>query len=165
MERLPEIFNQTAPARFAGTVGASWRRGRANEYECWIMGYSPNSLTSSIYEMALGRSNWDGILDILAATFQGCLITVSGDNVATGVNLAASQRGVSPAAAASYISTYAALNPVVARSAEVATYQVFHDDQLVDRAEASAGRFHREWLSRQGDFGASTGVVAPGCRW
>lgn len=123
------------------------------------MGYSPNSLTSSIYEMALGRSNWDGILDILAATFQGCLITVSGDNVATGVNLAASQRGVSPAAAASYISTYAALNPVVARSAEVATYQVFHDDQLVDRAEASAGRFHREWLSRQGDFGASTGVV------
>ena len=52
------------------------------------MGYSQNSLTSCIYDMALGRSSWDSILDILAATFPGCLITVSGDNLATGDNLA-----------------------------------------------------------------------------
>jgi DNA-binding CsgD family transcriptional regulator len=123
------------------------------------MGYSQNSLTSAIYEMALGRSNWDSILDILAASFPGCLVTASGDDIANGTNLAFAQRGLAPAAVAGYISTYAALNPVTRRAAEVATYQLFHDDQLVDRVEAAQGRFHREWLSQQGDFAAASGVV------
>jgi len=123
------------------------------------MGYSQNSLTSCIYDMALGRSSWDSILDILAATFPGCLVTVSGDNLSTGANLAFAQRGLAPAAAASYISTYSALNPTVAQGSDLALYQVFHDDALLDPAEAAPGRFHREWLSRQGDFTASTGAV------
>lgn len=123
------------------------------------MGYSQNSLTSCIYDMALGRSSWDSILDILAATFPGCLVTVSGDNLSTGANLAFAQRGLSPAAAASYISTYAGLNPTVAQGSDLALYQVFHEDVLVDPSEAAQNRFHREWLSRQGDFAASTGAV------
>lgn len=123
------------------------------------MGYSQNSLTSCIYEMALGRSNWDSILDILSATFPGCLITASGDNVANGSNLAFAQRGLTPAAVSSYISSYAGLNPVTLRAADVPTYQPFHDDQLIPRAEAAQTSFNREWLSRQGDFAASTGVV------
>ena len=60
------------------------------------MGYSQNSLTSCIYDMALGRSSWDSILDILAATFPGCLVTVSGDNLNTGANLAFAQHGLAP---------------------------------------------------------------------
>jgi DNA-binding CsgD family transcriptional regulator len=123
------------------------------------MGYSQNSLTSCIYEMALGRSGWDNVLDILAAAFPGCLITVSGDNLSTGANLAFAQRGLAPSAVASYISTYAVLNPVLSRSADVGTYQLFHDDMLVERAEAAQSRFNREWLSRQGDYAASSGVV------
>lgn len=123
------------------------------------MGYAQNSLTSCIYDMALGRSSWDSILDILAATFPDCLITVSGDNISTGANLAFAHRGLAPAAAASYISTYSGLNPIVSLGNELSLYQVFHDDALVDRTEAGQGRFHREWLSRQGDFAASTGAV------
>src|SRR5690606_4770820 len=123
------------------------------------MGYSQNSLTSCIYDMALGRSSWDSILDILAATFPGCLITVSGDNLSTGTNLAFAQRGLSPAAAASYISTYSGLNPTLNLAGDLAVFQIFHDDALLDRNEAAQSRFQREWLSRQGDFTASTGVV------
>ena len=123
------------------------------------MGFSQNSLTSCIYDMALGRSSWDNILDILAATFPECLIAVSADNTSTATNLAFAQRGIVPSAVASYISTYAGLNPVLMRSSDLAVFQVFHDDTLVDRHEAAQGRFNREWLSRQGDFTASTGVV------
>jgi hypothetical protein len=123
------------------------------------MGFSQNSLTSCIYDMALGRSSWDNILDILSATFPGCLITVSGDDLSTGANLAFAQRGLSPAAAASYISTYSALNQALNLAGDLAVFQVFHDDALVDRNEAAQGRFNLEWLSRQGDFTASTGVV------
>src|SRR5689334_19410526 len=97
------------------------------------MGYSQNSLTSCIYDMALGRSSWDSILDILAASFPGCLVMVSGDNLSTGVNLAFAQRGLAPAAAASYISTYSGLNPTVALGSDLSLYQVFHDDALIDR--------------------------------
>jgi DNA-binding CsgD family transcriptional regulator len=109
--------------------------------------------------MALGRSNWDSILDILAASFPGCLIAVSGDDLSTGTNLAFAQRGLSPAAAAAYISTYSGLNPTLNLAGDLAVFQVFHDDALLDRNEAAQSRFNREWLSRQGDFTASTGVV------
>jgi DNA-binding CsgD family transcriptional regulator len=123
------------------------------------MGFSQNSLTSCIYDLALGRSTWDNVLDILAATFPGCLITVSGDNLSTGANLAFAQRGLSPAAAAAYISTYSGLNPTLNLAGDLAVFQVFHDDMLLDRNEAAQSRFNREWLSRQGDFTASTGTV------
>ena len=112
------------------------------------MGFALNSLTSCIYDMALGRSNWDTILDILAASFPGCIVTASADNVATGTNLAFASRGLAPAAVASYVSTYAALNP----------NQVFHDNHLLDRTEMAGGPFN-QWVARLGDFAASSGVV------
>ena len=124
------------------------------------MGFSQNSLINCIYDMALGRSSWDNVLDILAATFPECLIAVSADNTSTGDNLAFAERGLAPSAVASYISTYASLNPVLTASAELAPLHVFHDDELLGRPEAAQTRFHREWLSRQGDFSASSGVVA-----
>ena len=64
------------------------------------MGYAQNSLTSCIYDLALGRSTWDSILDILAASFPGCLVLVSGDDLVARTNIAFAQRGLQPAAAA-----------------------------------------------------------------
>ena len=92
------------------------------------MGYSQNSLTSCIYDMALGRSSWDNILDILAASFPDCLVLVSGDNQTTGTNIAFAQRGLQPASVAAYVGTYAALNPWVPGQADLLPYQVYHDD-------------------------------------
>ena len=123
------------------------------------MGYSQNSLTSCIYDMALGRSSWDNILDILAASFPDCLVLVSGDNQTTGTNIAFAQRGLQPASVAAYVGTYAALNPWVPGQADLLPYQVYHDDQLVSRADAETSRFNTEWLSKQGDYLAATGVV------
>ena len=123
------------------------------------MGYSQNSLTSCIYDMALGRSSWDNILDVLSATFPGCLVTVSGDDLARKTNIVFSQRGLQPAAVASYIGSYAALNPWLEGQGSFAPYQVFHDDQIVPRVEAQGTEFYKRWLALQGDYGASTGVV------
>lgn len=123
------------------------------------MGYSQNSLTSCIYEMALGRSTWDSILDILSASFPGCLILVSGDDLARRSNLVFSQRGLRPQAAAAYVATYAALNPWLEGQGTYAPYQVFHDDQLLPRDVAAKTEYSTQWLAKQGDFGASTGVV------
>ncbi|WP_156387478.1 helix-turn-helix transcriptional regulator [Devosia sp. Root105] len=109
--------------------------------------------------MALGRSNWDTILDILAATFPGCIITGSADNVATGTNLAFASRGLAPSAVASYVSTYASLNPILPATALLAANQVFHDNHLLDRAVTAAAPFHRKWVAQLGDFAASSGVV------
>lgn len=122
------------------------------------MGFAQNSLTSCIYDMALGRSNWDTILDILAATFPGCIVTASADNVATGTNLAFASRGLAPAAVASYVSTYAALNPILPATVALAPNQVFHDNHLLDRI-AMAGAPFSQWVARLGDFAASSGVV------
>lgn len=122
------------------------------------MGFAQNSLTSCIYDMALGRSNWNTILDILSATFAGCIVTVSADNVATGTNLAFASRGLAPAAVASYVSTYAALNPILPATALLAVNQVFHDNHLLDRT-AAAGTPFNQWVTRLGDFAASSGVV------
>lgn len=70
-----------------------------------------------------------------------------------------SQRGLQPDAVSAYVSTYAALNPWLETQANCATYQVFHDDQLLPREVAARTEYYTQWLARQGDFGASTGVV------
>ena len=123
------------------------------------MGYSQNALTSSIYDMALGRSSWDAIVDILGATFPGCLILVSGDDIVAGTNLVFSQRGLKPPAVAAYISTYGAQNPWLPSLSGLAPFQVYHDDQLLPRAEAQRSAFWTDWLAPLGRFEAATGVV------
>lgn len=123
------------------------------------MGFSQNSLTSCIYDMALGRSSWDSILDILSASLPGALVMVSGDDLATRTNLVFAQRGLSPAAVSAYVGTYAALNPWLEGQGNLTPYQVFHDDQILPRQEAMTTRFYTDWLAKQGDYTASTGVV------
>jgi DNA-binding CsgD family transcriptional regulator len=123
------------------------------------MGYSQNSLISSIYDMALGRASWDSILDILSASFPGSLVLVSGDDLATRSNIVFSQRGLPPAAAAAYVGTYASRSPWLDGQAALSPQQVFHDDQLLPREEAKKSPFWSEWLGKQGDYIASTGVV------
>lgn len=123
------------------------------------MGYSQNSLISCIYDMALGRSTWDGILDLLAASFAGCLVLVSGDDVARRANIVFAQRGLQAPAVAAYTTHYAAQSPWLDAIAGHAPFQIYHDDQLVPRQVSGASPFVTEWLSRQGDYGAATGVV------
>lgn len=123
------------------------------------MGYAQNSLISGIYEMALGRASWDNILDMLSAAFPEGLVLVSGDDAVRRQNLVFSHRGLPPAAAAAYIETYAALNPLLDAQANLPLYQIYHDNHLLPRAEAAQTRFHREWLSPLGAYEAATGVV------
>jgi DNA-binding CsgD family transcriptional regulator len=123
------------------------------------MGYSQNSLISCIYDMALGRSSWDSILDILSASFPGCLVVVSGDDLVGRANIAFSQRGLPASAVAAYVNTFAALNPWLDGQAALAPYQVYHDDQLLPREEAHKSPYWTEWLARQGRYDAATGVV------
>ncbi|HVX73522.1 MAG: helix-turn-helix transcriptional regulator [Devosia sp.] len=123
------------------------------------MGYSQNSLTSYIYEMALGRSSWDSILDVLSAAFPNSLIFVTGHDLVRHTSLVFAQRGLSPAAVQTYLSTYADQNPWLDGQAELAPFQIYHDDQLLPREDAAKTTFYRDWLSRQGDYAAATGVV------
>lgn len=123
------------------------------------MEYSQNSLTSCIYEMALGRASWDSILDTISAVLPGCLITASGDDTSRRTNLAFAHRGLQPAAAAAYIGTYASQNPWLDGQARLAPLQLFHDDQLLNRRESRRSNFYKNWLSLQGDYTASTGLV------
>jgi DNA-binding CsgD family transcriptional regulator len=123
------------------------------------MGYSQNSLTSCIYEMALGRSGWDSVLDILGATFPDCLVFVSGHDLSKRSSLVFSQRGLQPAAVSAYLSSYADQNPWLSGQSELAPFQVFHDDQILPRDEAKKTPFYKDWLIRQGDYSAGTGVV------
>ena len=51
------------------------------------MDFAQNSLTSCIYDMALGKSSWERILDILSMAFPDCLVTVSGDDLVTRSNV------------------------------------------------------------------------------
>jgi len=123
------------------------------------MGFSQSSLISSIYDMALRQSNWDGILDILGASLPECVVMVYGDDLVRRTNLVFAHRGLSPSAASAFAGEYAALNPWLARQGELAPYQVYQDDQLVGRAEVAATRFGTEWLASIGSFGAATGLV------
>lgn len=123
------------------------------------MGYSQNSLTSCIYDMALGRSNWDSILDILSAQFPGCLVLVSGDDLVNRTNIVFAQRGLAPQAVSAYVSTYAALNPWLDGQATLAPHQVFHDEQILPPDQARKSAFWTDWLTRQGEYDAGTGVV------
>jgi DNA-binding CsgD family transcriptional regulator len=123
------------------------------------MGYAQNSLTSAIYDMALGRSSWDAILDIISASFPGSLVLVSGDDLVSRSNLVFSSRGLVPSAVSSYVSTYAALNPGLDGIGALAPFQVFHDDQILSREEMRKSPYWIEWLGRQGPYDAGTGVV------
>lgn len=123
------------------------------------MGYSQNSLINCIYDMAVGRSNWDGILDLLEGAFPGCLVLVSGDDVARHANIVFGQRGLKPAAVSAYTANYAGQNPWLHAIAEHPPFQVYHDDLLVPRQVSGASAFVTEWLSKQGDYQAATGVV------
>jgi DNA-binding CsgD family transcriptional regulator len=123
------------------------------------MSYSQGNLISCIYDMSLRHATWDSILDILSASLPGCLILLSGDDLAKRTNIVFAQRGLSPAAANAYATRYAPLNPWLAALAAAAPSQVFQDDQLRARQQAHASPFYAEWLAAQGDFGAATGLV------
>lgn len=123
------------------------------------MTYLQNRLVSCIYDMALRHSSWDDVLDILSSWLPGCLIMISADDISRKLNIGFAQRGLTSAAAVAYAGTYAAINPWLARQAEMAAYQIFHDEQLLPRETAWSSPFFTEWLSPQGDFSASTGVV------
>lgn len=123
------------------------------------MGFSQNSLTTAIYEMALGRSSWDGILDILAASFPGSLVMINGHDTATRANLLFAQRGLTPAAVSSYLSTYASLYPWLDQTAAFAPLQTFSFDGLLPPDELRRAPFVRDWLLAQGDYLGGTGVV------
>lgn len=123
------------------------------------MGYSQNSLIGCIYDMALGHANWDNILDVMSASLPGCAIIVSGDDLINATNVVFSQRGLKPAAVADYIATYASLNPWLPGQADFPPLQVYHDDEIMARADSHKTRYFTEWLAPQGDFGAGTGMV------
>lgn len=123
------------------------------------MGYSQNSLTSAIYEMALGRSNWDSILDILSAAFPDCLVMVHGHDISKRANLVFAQRGLPPAAVSAYLSGYANDYPWLDATAEFAPFQVFNFESLLPLDELRNTRYGREWLLAQGDYSAGAGVV------
>jgi DNA-binding CsgD family transcriptional regulator len=122
------------------------------------MGYSQNSLTGSIYEMALGRANWDSILDMLAAAFPGCLVLVSGNDIAARRNLAFAQRGLPAPAASAYAGTDDAPNPWLDALGGYPLHQVYNDDYVVARDTVAQSPFGR-WLAEHGDYAAATGIV------
>ena len=123
------------------------------------MSYSQGNLISYIYEMSLRRATWDSVLDILSASLPGCLVLLSGDDLARHTNIVFAQRGLSPAAANAYTTRFAPLNPWLAALAATAPSQVFQDDQLLARDIAFASPYYTQWLAPQGDFGAATGLV------
>ncbi len=123
------------------------------------MGFTQNRLTATIYDLALGRAGWEDILDILSSSFPGCLVLVSADDLAGRKNLGLAQRGLQPAAAAEYTARYAPQNPWLEHAGEVPLYQVYQDTQLMDRKSVLATPFANDWLLKQGDFAAGTGVA------
>jgi DNA-binding CsgD family transcriptional regulator len=123
------------------------------------MGFAQNSIVTSIYDMALRRSNWDVVLDLMTGALPGCLLLLRVDDMVTGGNLAFASRGLSPDGISQFINHFAELNPFVARQAEIAPLLVFQDDQLLSRKESGDSSFVRDWLDKQGDFGAATGMV------
>lgn len=120
---------------------------------------SRSGLISSIYDMALGESGWESILDMLSATFPDCAVLVSGDDVAEQRNLSFSQRGLPASATTAYLSTYGVLNPWRRRQFDQPVGQVFHDDQLVPRQDALDSEYYRNWLGTYGKYDAGSGVV------
>jgi DNA-binding CsgD family transcriptional regulator len=123
------------------------------------MGYSQNSLTSSIYEMALGRSSWDVVLNIIAASFPTCMVLVSGDDIVSSENLVVAQRGPRASGVAAYAGGFAGRNPWRSLQSEVGLHQVYHDDDLMVRRTARQSEFWTGWVARQGDFAGFVGVV------
>lgn len=123
------------------------------------MGFEQNSLISYIYELALGRATWDNVLDLLSASFPDSLILVMGHDLKTRASIAFSQRGLSAAAVSAYLCSYAKQNPWIGGHIEMPLYQVYHDEQLIDRNTAQASGFYRDWLSKQGDYSGGTGAV------
>lgn len=123
------------------------------------MTYLQSGLVGSIYEMALGRAGWDGILDMLAAAFPDCLVLVSGDDVARRENLVFAQRGLTPQAVSAYLAGFSAQNPWRDGQGGQPVGHVFHDDHILPRASALQSEFYTQWLGRQGAFEAGTGVV------
>lgn len=123
------------------------------------MGYTQNRLTTSIYDLALGRGHWEDIVDILSSNFPDCLVQVCADDLAGPRNIGLLQRGLEPAAAAEYTTIYAAQNPWLEPLGDLPLFQVYQDNQLLDRKEAAKTPFVSDWLSRQGAFSAATGVT------
>ncbi|MDC9823447.1 hypothetical protein PRN20_06855 [Devosia sp. ZB163] len=109
--------------------------------------------------MALGRTTWDGILDILSGSFPGSLVLVSGDDLASRRNIVFAQRGLQPSAVGAYVTTFAALNPWLEAISDRPPFQVYHDDQLVPPGTSAGSDYVGRWLNKQGDFGAGTRVV------
>lgn len=124
-----------------------------------VSNYPYNSLISCIYDLAHGRAGWDNFLDTLAAAFPGCLILVSGDDLVSRRNVVFAHRGLTPSAAAAYVSNYAMLNPWREALGNWPPGHLYQDEDLAERRQALASPFYTDWLGRQGPYDAATGFV------
>lgn len=123
------------------------------------MSFSQNSVITSIYDMALRQTGWDTVLDLLSGNFLGCVLSLRADNIATGANLAFAARGLTATAISQFLSQYCQQDPFLRPLGEVPPLTIFHDDELIPRKTSRDSGFMRNWLSKQGDFGAATGMV------
>lgn len=124
-----------------------------------VSNYPYNSLISCIYDLSRGRAGWDNFLDTLAAAFPGCLILVSGDDLVSRRNVVFAHRGLSPSAAAGYVSSYAMVNPWREALGNWPPGHLYHDEDLAERRQALESPYYTEWLGRQGAYDAATGFI------
>jgi len=163
MRELTERGRFAPPPLSSPPVSPGWGNPDENQSRHLLVrrvsNYPYNSLISCIYDLSSGRAGWDNFLDTLAAAFPGCLILVSGDDLVSRRNVVFAHRGLTPAAAAAYVSSYAALNPWRDALGNWPPGHLYQDEDLAERAQALASPFYTDWLGRLGAYDAATGFI------
>ena len=124
-----------------------------------VSNYPYNALISCIYDLARGKAVWDNFLDTLATAFPGCLILVSGDDLATHRNVVFAHRGLTPSAAAAYVNSFASINPWREALGNWPPGHLYQDEDLLERSQAMASPYYTQWLGKQGTYDAATGFI------
>jgi DNA-binding CsgD family transcriptional regulator len=110
-----------------------------------------SSLIDGIYACVLDRDRWGMVLAEITDRIGGCAASLNQHDLTTRTPQLVVECGTDPAASASYVASYGAINPLIddallyTPEGEVtAIYDV------VDLPEFQRSRFYREWVAPQG---------------
>lgn len=110
-----------------------------------------SSLCGELYDCILRRDLWEVFLDRLCALTGGCAASLNVHALPTQEPELIVERGTDPAYSASYVRTYARINPLFEASLlyhPAGEVRTLYD--AVDLADYHRTRFYREWVAPQG---------------
>ena len=116
-------------------------------------------LVETIYNCALGLSDWDAVCRTLSAELPGAGIALHMHDDRHPTNVGVHTAGYDPSAVSDYTQHFVSLNPWLPSAPLMPAGLLHHSEDVVPLADMLGSEFWNDWLKPQGEFASGSRVI------